>query len=98
MKTSFLATDLILCNLQQYTFTVEVFDQVDKGSASVTINILDVNDNPPKISDYNFNDFLENNTDVIGVIKKVSRQMAEEEIRCVFDDNYGIILLARVIQ
>ena len=98
MKTSFLVTNLILCNLQQYTFTVEVFDQVDKGSASVTINILDVNDNPPKISDDEFNDFFENNTDVIGIIKNVSRQMAEEEIRCLFDDNYGIVLLTRVIQ
>ena len=52
---------------------MEVFDQVDKGSASVTIYILDVNDNPPEISDYEFNDFFENNTDVVGVIKNVSR-------------------------
>ena len=51
---------------------MEVFDQVDKGSASVTINILDVNDNPPEISDYEFNDFFENNTDVVGIIKNVS--------------------------
>ena len=52
---------------------MEVFDQVDKGSASVTIYILDVNDNPPEISDYEFNDFFENNTDVVGIIKNVSR-------------------------
>ena len=57
---------------QQYNFTVTVFDQINYGSADVTINILDVNDNPPKVNDYTFTSFTENDYSIVGVIETVS--------------------------
>ena len=57
---------------QQYSFLVTVYDQVDYGSASVTINVLDVNDNPPKVRDYVFTEFEENDPNIVGVIATVS--------------------------
>lgn len=54
---------------RQYNFTVIVSDQDHEGIANVTINILDVNDNPPKINNYDFLNFRENDASILGVIQ-----------------------------
>ena len=57
---------------QQYNFLVTVWDQMHSGSVNVTIDILDVNDNAPKVDDYNFLTFKENDYSIVGVIATVS--------------------------
>ena len=61
---------------QEYSFRVIVSDQVHEGTCQVTIILEDVNDNPPQINSYTFNDFVENSTDVVRVIQTVSSQFS----------------------
>lgn len=53
---------------------VTVWDTNYSSSTTVTISVLDVNDNPPEVEDYDFDTFVENDASHVGIIQKVSNK------------------------
>ncbi|XP_052798901.1 neural-cadherin-like [Mya arenaria] len=51
---------------RRYVFAIEVFDLKFTGRTNVTINIMDVNDNPPVVQSYTFDNITENDLSVVG--------------------------------
>ncbi|XP_052798439.1 protocadherin gamma-B1-like [Mya arenaria] len=47
-----------------FVFAIEVFDSKFTGRTNVTVNILDINDNPPVVQSYTFDNITENDLSV----------------------------------
>jgi len=49
-------------------FEIEVSDSIFTSSTNVTINIVDVNDNPPVVQSYTFDNITENDLSVVNQV------------------------------
>lgn len=58
--------------VKMYRFQVIVSDSNFTNTASVTINLIDVNDNPPAVADVWFQNFTENDPNTVGVFYTVT--------------------------